>query len=400
MSKPRRQANPFGPDGEAEAARLAGRDAELAEIGFALRSIALSDGEGRERKPIARWPIRLHGPPGSGKTALLEAARRTAEEHGIHVVSVTSMPDLALDGQLVSGMIAGMGMAAFPWNLFIKLARYQKKRRRPGEGVGVYYAPLDRVMDVCLQKRPTALLLDHVPGYDVQSLRAFLLDYDWRLLDNFPMALLLAGTPEIWRTLNDTDVGLMDRSRIFDLATLAPAAAREALNKPFEEQGVKVRDEALELMASMADGYPQFIQIVGHEVWEAWAAAGRDEVDVEDVSGAKDGIRQKRERFYQDICGRIKTGGLVEHARHAMELLDRNGGRVWKHTIVESIAGGFAEDGDRKAVDIYYELLDLGFIWSKDMDVEAGIPGLFDYCDRNNRRRAGLSAGEGRKERR
>ena len=76
----------------------------------------------------------------------------------------------------------------------------------------------------------------------------------------------------------------MDRCDDFHLDVLAPAATREALRQPFEERGVKVRDEALELLAGMTDDYPYFIQIAGAEVWDTLAAAGRNELDEEIVT--------------------------------------------------------------------------------------------------------------------
>ncbi|MBF2734534.1 MAG: ATP-binding protein [Betaproteobacteria bacterium AqS2] len=385
MKKPGR--NPFRLE-LAAPPHLAGRDEELKAIARAVGAIAKAPGERIESwNGMAYRPIQLHGPAGAGKTALLEAARQIAEGHGIHVVSLSSLPDLHPDGELSKGIVSVTDVEALPAYCRDLLAEIEELRKRP-EGLGPISANqqwnvVRPSMEACAQRRPLAFLMDHATDYDIQSLRRFLLHYDWLFIGGCPLALVLAGTPEMFRTLDRTKVGLMDRTRDFNLAELTPAAAREALRRPFEEQGVKVRDKALDMMAGLTDDYPQFIQIVGHEVWEAWAAAGRDEVDVEDVSGAKAGIQQKRERFYQEICDRTKTEGLVEHARHVMELLDLNDGRVTRGTIMKSIASGFAEDGHGKAVDICYELLDLGFIWPKDHKVEAGIPGLFDYCTKN-----------------
>ena len=59
--------------------------------------------------------------------------------------------------------------------------------------------------------------------------------------------------------------------RLFDfteIGALSPDAAKQALLKPLEEQSVTITDEALELIYQHTQGYPDFLQEWGKQVWD------------------------------------------------------------------------------------------------------------------------------------
>ncbi len=65
------------------------------------------------------------------------------------------------------------------------------------------------------------------------------------------------------------------------VGSLSPHEAREALEVPAADEGVRFSDAALEHIVEVTSGYTYFIQEFGAAAWDA--AAGTDVIELEDV---------------------------------------------------------------------------------------------------------------------
>ena len=199
MGKPQRQDNPFNPDAAAGPAHLAGRDMVLRSIELTLSAIVgprdQETGDLNERGG-SYAAIQIYGPRGSGKSALMTTARRMAEERGVHVVRIASMPDLDPDGELVAGMLARMDQDQLPEGPRGKLAQIKKLREKQ-EGLvldrNLQASLHSQILKECVRQRPLAILMEHVTSYDVESLRTFLLYYESMLFNRCPVAAAAGG---------------------------------------------------------------------------------------------------------------------------------------------------------------------------------------------------------------
>jgi predicted transcriptional regulator len=101
-----------------------------------------------------------------------------------------------------------------------------------------------------------------------------------------PVVLVGAGLPQLR--------GRMGRAksyagRLFDfpeIGALPPPAARTAITKPAEAEGVQVSADALELIVEKTHGYPYFLQEWGKHTWDTAAKSPITRQDVEQASAS------------------------------------------------------------------------------------------------------------------
>jgi len=95
-----------------------------------------------------------------------------------------------------------------------------------------------------------------------------------------PVALAGTGLPQLPGLVVETK---SYAERLFAyprLDRLDRAAAREALERPANEEGVAYEDGALERLVELSDGYPAFLQAYGREVWNTAPASPITTADV------------------------------------------------------------------------------------------------------------------------
>lgn len=367
-------------------AHLAGRDRELRVIEKALDEIA---GPRNKETGILNdsplTPIKIVGPRGVGKTVLLSEAREMAKARKVAVVKIAVLKNLDPESPLAKRILALVDEQKLSNAFLSQLARIKEVRLGPAGLVlnsDKQHTLFEEALETCLAQRPLALLLDEAMEYDPEAL-GMLLQICQQMIDQkFPLAVLLAGTPDLDQNLAKAKASFIDRTEDLYINAIAPAATREGLRKPFADSGAQVTDKALELMEGMTDNYPFLIQGVGYEVWEAMEAARQGRVTATTVRLAEEGIQRRRDGFYQKVYGKIHSAVMLRHARKIMTLLQERGGRATRVKIVDSLAEEFEENGQRQALDAFHALVDLGFIWSKDNLMEPGIPSFFKYCER------------------
>ena len=390
MSKSKLGRNPFKPGPATKPAYLAGRARELGVIENTLEEIA---GPRDEKTGLlvepGLAPVKIVGPRGVGKTTLLAEARRMAQARGIHVVWIEKLPNLEPDGILVKNVLAGLKPKGRQLDMQAVLNQIASLKVGPvsvGLSRNRQEVLFEEALEACMEQRPLALLLDEAMEYDPEMLGALLQISQKMIVHEHPLALFLAGTPNLDMNLDRTGASFIDRTEDMYVNDLTPEATQEALHKPFSDRGVEVDGKALKLMVKMTDNYPFFTQIAGLEVWNTMAASGLKKVDVAIVRQAEAGIKRRRQGFYEKAYGKMENIKVLTHAHTVMEVLRLNGGRATMRTILGSLARDDSDAEQDKALDIFHKLVDRGFIWSKDDEMEAGIPSFFNYCQEQEKK--------------
>ena len=377
MTEEQSSGNPFYPGMGSVPDHLAGREEEQSLLKEALTAIC---GERESRyEPLrarAPQPLKIIGPRGVGKTALLAWLKSVVNPKDADVVRLADPPD-GDDKEELSIFLSKLAdIPGFDWKQAeAQVSKYFHLARnwQPGQ------PPLknfEGVLQERLRLRPLLLLLDEVMHYDRKMLKTILQQSQTLASDRWPLAIVLAGTPALNVHLDDVDATFINRARNIHINALKPAATREALGRPFLDRGVMVAGEALELMLSWTDDYPYFIQIVGSEVWKAKKGAAK--VDVALVQSVEQAVQKQRDDFYESIYRKIDKAQLLEHAMKVVTIIEAEP----KPMPTEKVRARMAEGTDLTTDDaheIFNQLLDMGLFWTVDRRVQAAIPSFFTY---------------------
>ena len=378
MTEEQSPGNPFYPGTGSVPDHLAGREEEQSLLKEALTAIC---GERESRyEPLrarAPQPLKIIGPRGVGKTALLAWLKSVVDPKDADVVRLADPPD-GDDKEELSIFLSKLAdIPGFDWkqaeaqvSKYFHLARNWEPGQPPLKN-------FEGVLQERLRLRPLLLLLDEVMHYDRKMLKTILQQSQTLASDRWPLAIVLAGTPALNVHLDDVEATFINRARNIDINALKPAATREALGRPFLDRGVMVAGEALELMVSWTDDYPYFIQIVGSEVWKAKKGAAK--VDVALVRSVEQAVYKQRNDFYASIFRKISKAKLLKHAHTAIDAIEAAPQALKPEQIeacLEEVTG-LDGKGDLSAYD---QLLDAGLFWEfEGRRVHAAIPSFFSY---------------------
>ena len=388
--KPAKQDNPFTPGTGHSPPLLAGRDEETRLL--ALMLDRLNGPRTAEQAKLAREPfppIKIVGPRGAGKTALLGWTKKRAKQQNIRFVTCERLKqDKGQDAVLlllrdIAGPLknALSLIKGFGFNVAGKAGASMELHQ-----ANVFFT---KVTEAVVKKEPLLLLLDEVHHYDLAML-AWLLQGSQKLIaEGYPLGVVLAGTPGLDSHLDKAESTFIVRSEEIYINALSDAATRGALLAPFEKAGVKMMPAALKTLAAQTDNYPFFIQVVGRAAWDEMAASGREVVDARLVARIKERTRARRHSLYAKAYREMRKGQLMPYARQVMKLLDRNGGRALEDDVIEALVEANAGVDGVKAEEIYVSLCEDGFIWTDEDETVPGFPSFFDYCKDRHEKKAG-----------
>lgn len=296
-----RVRSPFAPGAGTPPPELAGRDQLLESVRVALERVRL----GHPAKSILMVGLR-----GVGKTVLLDRMRRDAEHADLQTIYVEAPENRSLPALLAPELRLGLhrlsrnerardlatralrGLAGFA-----KALRFKYKDIE----VGLDFAPepgladngdllhdlqaLLEVVGAAAQAAGTAfvLFIDELQYVREEQLEALITALHRAAQRRLPVVLVGAGLPQLR--------GKMGRAksyaeRLFDFPEIGPLpdhAARVAIAKPAEDQGVQVNEDALQSIVAQTHGYPYFLQEWGKHSWDI---AVRSPITREDVEKA------------------------------------------------------------------------------------------------------------------
>ena len=293
--------NPFAPGAGTPPPELAGRDDLRAALHVALERARI----GRPAKSAM-----LVGLRGVGKTVLLDRVREDAEAVGIHTVRIEapegrSLPAL-LAPQLRQALLRLSQVAAakdYAVRGLRALAGFASKLKLTfGDiEVGFDYEPEPGLADngdlehdlqalfeqigLAAQSAGTALaiFIDELQYVEEPQLAALITAMHRTEQRRLPVVLVGAGLPQLRGRMGNAK---SYAERLFDfpeIGPLPPAAARRAIEKPLENEGVRITADAVNQILLVTQGYAYFLQQWGSHTWRA---AGSSSITIEDVTAA------------------------------------------------------------------------------------------------------------------
>ncbi|MDP3139289.1 MAG: ATP-binding protein [Burkholderiaceae bacterium] len=279
--------NPFAPGAGTPPPELAGRDELRATLRVALERARI----GRPAKSAM-----LVGLRGVGKTVLLDRVRMDAEAGGIHTVRVEAPEGRSLPALLAPQLrqaLLRLSQVEAAKALAIRglraLTGFAKKLKMSYGDIEVGYdyeeepgladngdlehdlQALFEQVGMAARAAGTALAvfideLQYVPEPQLAALITAMHRTEQRQL---PVVLVGAGLPQLRGRMGNAK---SYAERLFDfpeIGPLPPAAARLAIQKPVQDEGVEIEPEALEEILRVTKGYAYFLQAWGSHTWLA-----------------------------------------------------------------------------------------------------------------------------------
>lgn len=293
--------NPFAPGAGTPPPELAGRDDLRQSLHVALERARI----GRPAKSAM-----LVGLRGVGKTVLLDRIREDAEAVGIHSVRIEapegrSLPAL-LAPQLRQALLRLSQVEAakqYAVRGLRALAGFAKKLKLTfGDiEVGLDFEPEPGLADngdlehdlqalfeqvgLAAKAAGTALAIfvDELQYVEELQLAALITAMHRTEQRQLPVVLVGAGLPQLRGQMGNAK---SYAERLFDFPEIGPlpnAAARRAIEKPLEDEGVSIEPEALDQILVVTQGYAYFLQQWGSHTWRA---AGASPITADDVATA------------------------------------------------------------------------------------------------------------------
>jgi hypothetical protein len=316
--------NPFSPGAGSPPPELVGRDDVLNQARILFGRIKV----GKSEKSIL-----LTGLRGVGKTVLLNEMKRMAEAHAFHTISIEAHESKTLASLLAPHLrtllydidrIAGAGdkvrrglvaLKGFLNGLKVKVDNIEigldidaekgtadsgdLEIDLPNLFVTVAEAAVERKTYVCL-------LIDEIQYFNKRELSALIMALHKMQQQQLPFVLLGAGLP-VLPGLAGESKSYAERLFSFpDIGALSKSDAIKALQDPVKKHDVLFRDDALEEIYRLTQGYPYFLQEWGYQAWNRATASpiGLDLIKetTEIVSARLD------ENFFRVRFGRLTPG--------------------------------------------------------------------------------------------
>ena len=301
--------NPFRPGAGTPPPALVGRDELIDKYSVALRRTLA----GRPGKGV--MPIGLRG---VGKTVLLNRFHKMAQDEGLTVGFIEAPESgdfkrllatrlrstlLELDEGPVSRAVKrALGtLKSFTYNLPDGGAISLNVDAIAGSADSGVLAEDTTDLLVAIgeaaKDRQTGLLLaiDEVQYLAAEELAALISAIHRTVQLSLPVILVGAGLPQLPGLAGDAK---SYAERLFDfphVGSLDSADARAVLVLPAEAQGVALTDEAIDMLLSVTQGYPYFLQEWGYHVWNA---SPKSPITLDDVRLAAPDVQRQLDRNF------------------------------------------------------------------------------------------------------
>lgn len=294
--------NPFAPGAGTPPPELAGREALRQSLHVALERARI----GRPAKSAM-----LVGLRGVGKTVLLDRIREDAEAAGIHTVRIEAPEGRSLPALLapqlrqallrLSQVAAAKDYAVRGLRALAGFARKLKVTYRDIE-VGIDYdaepgladnGDLEHDLQALIEQvglaaksanTALAIFIDELQYVEEAQLAALITAMHRTEQRQLPVVLVGAGLPQLRGRMGNAK---SYAERLFDfpqIGPLPPPAARRAIEKPLEDEGVGIAPAALEQILNLTQGYAYFLQQWGSHTWRAASSSPITENDVATAS--------------------------------------------------------------------------------------------------------------------
>jgi hypothetical protein len=307
--------NPYTPGAGTPPPELAGRDELREQVRVALERVRLS----RPTKSVLMVGLR-----GVGKTVLLDRIRDDAEAVGIQTLRIEAPEGRSLPAILAPELRRALlrlsrneratdlarralrGLAGFATALKVKYKDIEVGLDlEPEPGLadnGDLELDLQALIEASGQaakegETALALFIDELQYVAEDELAALITALHRAAQRQLPVVLVGAGLPQLR--------GRMGRAksyaeRLFDfpeVGPLPPEAARSAIRKPAEAEGVKIDGDALDRIVAATHRYPYFLQEWGKHAWDTATDSRITRQDVD--RGSETAIAALDESFFR-----------------------------------------------------------------------------------------------------
>jgi hypothetical protein len=294
--------NPYSPGAGTQPPELAGREAIREVVRIAVE---------RTRRGLSAKSVLLVGLRGVGKTVLLDRMREDAAASGVKTIRIEAPESRSLPAMLAPQLRVAL----------LSLSRQERSKERAVRAlralagfarglkvkygdieVGIDYEPepgladngdLEIDLSTLLEEAGEAatsadtalvMFIDELQYVEEEELASLITALHRAAQRGLPIMLVGAGLPQLR--------GRMGRAksyaeRLFEFPEVGPlslGAARQAIEKPAANAGVRFEASALDRIIRETECYPYFLQEWGKHVWDAAAFSPITERDVESAS--------------------------------------------------------------------------------------------------------------------
>ena len=368
--------NPFVPGRGIVPPYLAGREDEKRAMSRMVAYVQARRGAPRD--------VVLCGPRGNGKTVLLRWFQREIEalDDSIEVLWRTPSDLPSVDALATSLAPPGRFRAILPDSLSLSIGI-----GRVGWELGDNPGTLVELLTLRCRQRPLVVLLDEAHTLD-PVVGQTLLNASQSVSAQAPFLLVLAGTPGLASQLNAMSSTFWDRAEQLGIGLLDPAAAADALTRPFESETPPVAFETAAL-AGVLEGsqcYPYFLQLFGAALWDTVAPGGQTMIDEAVVARAAPTFDQSCGAYYHHRRNELEREGLLRVAG-ALAVAFKSRETMTQAELDHAIAAA-GGDLDRsppappaagyrgEAIHIRDGLAAVGYIWNPPGERDLWRPGI------------------------
>ena len=368
-------------------------------------------------RPSSVFGAAIHGPRGTGKTALLNAFADGAKVKGARVLGLVGQVLKSHEGLIeridslvepppersvsTEGRAGGDARISVPGVNFKAGAGGARTRTEVTPGglppSPTVFAALDRALNEGREAgKPLLIAVDEAHASDPAVVGALLnaVQHFGRLAPG--VALAMAGTPDLLDLLGDDATQatwFMDRAgaagRLVPMPNDLPVEEMaDALRKIILRCGVPIVDEdAVGPAADSCKGSPYFMQALGHAALTA-AKANGDVADFREGTEALEKFQAAVNARYENAWRDLERRGLTTCARQ-IGALWRAGKPITRRRVRRAISSGLLNNPDQSTLDEQAAdaaFKHLGLLWSPSGKDEGpwtvGLPSFFDFVEK------------------
>jgi hypothetical protein len=293
--------NPFSPGAGSPPPELAGRSAVRADVDVCLARLQI----GKQAKSVIMVGLR-----GVGKTVLLDQMLKDAEGKGFHTVRIEAPENRSLPALLapqirlallrlskievakefaVRGLRALAGFASKMKVTFNDIEVGLDFDAEPGlADNGDLEGDLTTLLEqvgLAAQQAKTVLVIfiDELQYVKEEQLAALISALHRCSQKQLPVTVVGAGLPQLIGSMGEAK---SYAERLFNfpfIGALAEKDARDAIEKPIQNEGAAIEKEAVDTIVALTQGYPYFLQEWGKHAWDM---APHSPITNEDVTNA------------------------------------------------------------------------------------------------------------------
>ena len=356
-----------------------GREREIAMFRQALELTAEEGGSAGKDETLL-----VQGPPGAGKTALLEECAALASRRPNHTVLRVLPEEFCSARGLVKVIDAAPGV-----RLTGRLSRALDQRGwrigpvglppRPVGGESV--TTLMKARQSAWKRHVIVLLVDEAQNIPADSAEArAIISYLHGSVREARILLACYGLGNTQEKLAELGVSRLARDRSTTLRPLAVAQARESIDRVFLSCGVagpaRDRDRWLEALAALSLGWPQHLRAITSVALEHLAAS-RMNLSAGSLEAVLQAGRAARERYYaQRLSGVMLWLPAYREIAEALRLADAPHLRLDQ---IAEIARPHLARWDVSLEEFLSRTLRAGVLGAQDSRYSIPIPSFADY---------------------